>query len=139
MLGFWLMAAFLLLSSLIVILITLLRTHNNIKLEHGAELYKQRLLELETDIENGLLSKTEIENVKKEMQLSLLNQDKNNNEQRIESTSETELKSPIITAILLLILLPVFVIGMYNHLGRPELIKQASLLSDDDCYDESSN
>ena len=132
MLGFWFMAASLLLLSLVVILITLLRTHdnNNINLETGADLYKQHLLELEADIENGLLSKTEIENVKKEIQLALLNQDKNNNEQRLVCTSETKLKSPTITAILLLILLPVFVIGIYNHLGRPELIMQASLLSE---------
>jgi len=132
MFGFGLMAALLLFLSLFVILITLLKTHcdNNIKLEHGTDLYTQRLLELETDIENGLLNKTEIENVKKEIQLALLKQDENNKTQGSESPSQTESKSPIITAIILLIFVPVFVIGTYNHLGRPELITQAELLSE---------
>jgi cytochrome c-type biogenesis protein CcmH len=132
MFSFWLIAALLLLLPLFVIMISLLRTHknNNIDLERGEDIYKQRLLEIESDIANGLLSDTDAENVKKEIQLAILNHDKNSQEQLLTSPSGTAIKSPTITAILLLILVPVFVIGLYQHLGQPDTIMQESVLSE---------
>lgn len=128
MFGFWLIAVLLLLISLFVILITLLRTHDNddIIQEDNTDLYQQRLAEIDLDIENGLLGGIEAKKVKEELQLTLLNQD----DSKQKSTIKTVTNSSAITAIILLIITPVFVIGLYKHLGQPELIEKAALLSD---------
>lgn len=127
MFGFWLIAALLLLISLFVISITLLRTHDEKDLvsEKNTDLYEQRLAEIEQDINNGLLSGTEAKEVKKELQLTLLNEDES--KEKIEGK---ESSSSTVTAILLLIVIPIFAIGLYQHLGQPELIQKAELLSD---------
>jgi cytochrome c-type biogenesis protein CcmH len=129
MLSFWLISALLLLLPLFVILITLLKTHNedNTELFGNTDLYQQRLSEIESDIDNGLLSGTEAKKVKKEYQRALLIQDEN--KPLSENYPKTEMPSKI-TAILLLILIPVFVISLYDHLGKPELIIQTDLLSE---------
>lgn len=128
MFAFWLSAALLLLIPLSVIIITLLKTHedNDSNQNASADLYKQRLMELESDITNGILSEADAESVKEELQLSLLNQDKNKQRTatKIKSTSST------ITAVSLLILVPVFVIALYQAIGQPHLIMHASLLSE---------
>ncbi len=129
MFTFWLVVVLLLLIPLCVILVTLMSTHeNNDETAEGeTDLYQLRLAEIEQDIENGLLSGTDAKNIKKELQLTLLNQDDNhqqNAKSRIDSNSST------ITAIILLILTPVFAISMYIHLGQPELMEKASLLSE---------
>ena len=127
MFAFWLSAALLLLIPLSIIVITLLKTHedNGSNQKADADLYKQRLLELDADIANGILSAADAESVKKELQRSLLNQDKN----KQGTISKARTSSSHITAILLLILVPVFVIGLYQHIGQPHLIRHASLLS----------
>jgi cytochrome c-type biogenesis protein CcmH len=128
MFSFWLIAALFLLLPLFAIVITLLRTHDedDIDLTTNTELYQQRLSEIKSDINNGLLSSTEATKVKKEYQLALLQQEENKPHQN--NTSKTE--SSTITAILLLVLIPVFVISLYSHLGQSELISQTSLLSE---------
>ncbi len=130
MFSFWLIAALLILLPLFVILITLLKTNNedDTDLAGNTDLYQQRLSEIESDIDNGLLSGTEAKKVKKEYQRALLIQDENkllsDNNSKIEPSSLT------ITAIFFLILIPAFVISLYDHLGKPEIITQIALLSE---------
>jgi len=128
MFGFWMIAVLLLLMPLAVILVTLLRTYDkkNDLEESNTTLYQQRLAEIDLDVENGLLEVVEAKKVKNELQLTLLNQDENKQTKTLVKESSS---SPI-TAILLLILIPVFVIGIYNHFGQPELIEKAALLSE---------
>jgi len=128
MFGFWLIAVLFLLISLVVILITLLRTHDiTQKIEEGnTDLYQQRLAEIVQDIDSGLLSAIEAKEVKKELQLTLLNQDEKKEKLINNKTSN----SSAITAMLLLIIIPIFTIGLYQHLGQPEIIEKAKLLSD---------
>lgn len=111
-----------------MISITLLRTHDNEDdiQEDSADLYQQRLAEIELDIENGLLGGTDAKKIKNELQLSLLNQEDN----KQKSNHRTESSTSSITAILLLVLVPVFVISLYVHLGQPELVEKAALLSE---------
>ncbi len=117
--------------SLVVILAVLLKkSNNNTDEEYGSDIYKQQLNELETDIENGLLSETDVESVKKELQLSILNQDKTIKKQMSENTSPTKSNIPKVTAVILLMLLPLFVVELYQRLGRPELIEQTALLEE---------
>jgi cytochrome c-type biogenesis protein CcmH len=126
---FWLAAALLLLIPMLVILITLLKTpDDNVEQTSNSELFQQRLSELKSDIENGLLSGSDEDKVKKEYQLALLEQEKNNS--ALDNSSNRESSSSTITAGLLLLLIPLFSIGLYNHLGQPQLINQSSLLSE---------
>lgn len=131
MFGFWLFAVLLLLAPLFIILITLLRTHDNTDdtKENNTDLYQQHLEEIEQDIENGLLNGTEAKKIKNELQLSLLNQD-DNELNKLTTRHQTESSASVITAIILLILTPAFSIGMYQYLGQPELIEKAELLAE---------
>jgi cytochrome c-type biogenesis protein CcmH len=128
MFSFWIIAGLLLLLPILVIMITLLKTHDNdnADIERNSELYQQRLNELESDIENGLLSISDAENVKEEIQVAILNQTKTEQ----PSLNKTDSSTSTITTALLLILIPAFVIGLYQHLGQPNIIAQAELLSD---------
>ncbi len=130
MFSFWLIAALLILLSLAVILFTLLRAHNedNKAVSGNADLYQQRLNELESDINNGLLNGNEAKKVRKEYQLTLLNQEEHKSTP--ENSPAKESSSSTITAVILLLLIPAFVIVLYAYLGQPELITQASLLSE---------
>ncbi len=128
MFDFWLIAVLLLLAPLFIILLTLLKTQENedVNKESNAELYEQHLLEIEQDIENGLLNKTEAKIMKKELQISLLNQADN----KQETKRLKESNSAAITAIVLLLAIPFFAIGMYQYLGQPELIEKSELLAE---------
>ena len=128
MFGFWIIAGLLLLAPILVIMVTLLKTHDNddANIERDSELYQQRLNELESDIENGLLSVSDAENVKEEIKLAILNQNKN----KQPSPNKTDSTTSTITTVFLLFLIPAFVIGLYQHLGQPDLIAQTELLSD---------
>jgi cytochrome c-type biogenesis protein CcmH len=127
MFGFWLLSALLLLASLFVISFTLLRTydHEDDNESSNAELYQQRLAEVELDIDNGLLGGTEAKKIKEELKLTLLNQDENKTKLNSKSgaTSTT-------AAIILLLIIPIFSISMYQYLGQPALIEQSALLSE---------
>ncbi len=117
------------LSLVVIVAVLLKKSNNNNHQEFGSDLYKQQLNELETDIENGLLSETDIESAKKELQLSILNQDKTIKKQMSDNTS-TKSNIPKVTAIILFMLLPLFAVELYQRLGRPELIEQTALLEE---------
>lgn len=128
MFGFWLIAALLLLISLFVILLTLLKTYDDDDVieEDSSDLYQQHLAEIEQDIENGILGGTEAKKIKEELQLSFLNQTNNKTEHPLKTKSGSSTS----TAIILLLLTPVFAIAMYQYLGQPQLIKEAELLTE---------
>lgn len=131
MFGFSVIAVSLLLIPLCVILSILLKAHHeNVETDSSLEednksLYKQHLAEVELDIENGLLEGTEAVKVKEELKLTLLN----NNDSKV-SSKVTESKNPALTAIVLIMAIPVFVISLYIYLGEPELIEKNQLMSD---------
>jgi cytochrome c-type biogenesis protein CcmH len=127
MFSFWLIAILFILVSLSVIIVILLRTYDSDELIEvdNAERYQQRLAELELDVENGLLSGNEISKVKKEYQLTLLDEDDSQSNKKQASSSSSSL-----TAVILLFLIPVFAVSLYHQLGQPKLIQQASLLSE---------
>ncbi len=126
MLEFWLIAGLLLFIPMIVIVSVLLKKPDIRQTEvHALDSYNQRLLELETDVTNGLINDREIESIKKELQLSILNQDKITDKQIGKTVKR---KKTILTACIVILLLPVFTISLYQHLGNPRLIQQAALL-----------
>ncbi len=126
MLSFWFFAGLLLLLPLVVITKTLLKKDNRIDVvPSDTALYQQRLMELETDIQNGLIDQATAAHVQKEIQLALLDQTKNSARQHHKTQEPSRL-----SAILLLILLPSFVIGFYHYTGHADLIVQESLLAE---------
>lgn len=131
MFGFSAIAVLLLLMPLCVILNILLKVHHgkvqtdtDIE-EDNKSLYKQHLAEIDLDIENGLLEGTEALKVKEELKLTLLNHEDSEEKNRL-----TESKNPALTAIILLIIIPIFVISTYINLGEPELIETNEIMTE---------
>ena len=132
MFGFSILAVSLLLMPLCVILNTLLKVHHykvetdNSDEEDNTSLYKQHLAEIDLDVENGLLEGSEAAKVKEELKLTLINQA----ESSPETKTISESKNPALTAIVLLLVIPVFVISTYIYLGEPELIEKNELMTE---------
>lgn len=128
MLTFWIISALLLVLPVLVILLTLLK--NNIRpdltTEKTSDIYQQQLNEIDSDIENGLLSPPDADSVKQELQLTLLNQTKNINTHKIAPGSS----SSTFSMAFLLVFIPAFVVGVYFYLGQPGIITQSALLAD---------
>lgn len=81
----------------------------------GLEVYRQQLKELDADIERGVLSETEAEPTRVEIQRRMIVLSKGG------GRGEARLASVGIPQILLLILIPVFSFALYWQLGSPEL------------------
>ena len=127
---FWSTSVALLLVSIIVILKTLFnKNKSNIKNENNSKiLYEQKLLEIDKDIENNILSSNDAENIKKELKNTL-------QEYQIESDSllsnsyhSSKYEKKIVSVILILII-PAFVFGVYNIVGSPDVIEKLALTS----------
>ena len=125
MLLFWILAAALLLIATVFILLPLIKKQpreNNSEAGHQAR-YRQRLQEIDAEIENGLISAQEAGAIKRQLQLELLDWDKNN---RPATTAD---KGHAGAVIAILIFIPAFAIGLYQYLGRPESIAQIEFIS----------
>ena len=125
MLLFWILAAALLLIATVFILLPLIKKQpreNYSEAGHQAR-YRQRLQEIDAEIENGLISAQEAGAIKRQLQLELLDWDKNN---RPAATAD---KGHAGAVIAILIFIPAFAIGLYQYLGRPESIAQIEFIS----------
>jgi len=127
---FWSTSVGLLLVSIIVILKTLFnKNKSNIKNENNSKiLYEQKLLEIDKDIENNTLSSNDAENIKKELKNTL-------QEYQIESDSllsnsyHSSKNEKKIVSLILILIIPVFVFGVYNIVGSPDVIEKLALTS----------
>lgn len=125
MISFWLLACLLILIAIIVILRSLFGNQGNaqVAVDEYAALYRQQLQEIETDFKNGLLTEADAIKTKKETEAAFLDLDEKTNQVKpFHSVHKT-------TAIILVCLLPVFVIGLYQKLGEPGLIRQQVLIN----------
>ena len=129
MITFWIIASLLILIPIAVILNSVLGKINpsNSDIEDKADLYHQRLAEIESDIENGILSKTDAEKVRKETETALLDNENKSNDNKYSTTHTVSAKN---TALIICFFLPVFAISLYHYLGEPGLIKQSTLLAE---------
>ena len=121
MTGFWIIASLLLLCTLFFIIRGLLKSDITDDKSTGnvdISIFEQRLAELDTDLENGLLTEHEAENSRKEIQLSLLNHGKNKEEDAVKQPRISTKN----TAIIIGCLVPLLVLSLYFYLGRPDLI-----------------
>ena len=128
---FLLSASSLLLISIIVIIRTLMNK-NNEKInsnQNSIDIYNQKLKEINFDIENHLITKSEANNAIEELEYSLIKDNKNTN--ILDSKlyfSNLESKKTI--SIILLLVIPVFVISVYSFIGTPNSIEKLVLVSD---------
>ncbi len=130
MFPFWLTSFALLLISIIVILKTLFSKNKwAIKYdENNKALYEQKLLEIDRDIENNTLANKDAEDIKIELKNSLL-------EYKIKADSlssnsyysSNNVKK--IFSLILILLIPVFVFGIYSVIGSPDSIEKLALTS----------
>ena len=128
---FLLSASSLLLISIIVIIRTLMNK-NNEKInsnQNSMDIYNQKLNEINFDIENHLITKSEANNAIEELEYSLIKDNKNTD--ILDSKlyfSNLESKKTI--SIILLLVIPVFVISVYSFIGAPNSIEKLVLVSD---------
>ena len=128
---FLLSASSLLLISIIAIIRTLLNK-NNEKInsnQNSIDIYNQKLKEINFDIENHLITKSEANNAIEELEYSLIKDNKNTD--ILDSKlyfSNLESKKTI--SIILLLVIPVFVISVYSFIGTPNSIEKLVLVSD---------
>ena len=126
MLLFWTAAALLLLIAIAFILPPLLKTparENNSEAGREAH-YRQRLQEIETELEQGLISPEQAGAIKRQAQHALLDWDKN---KQPAATADKGRAGALIT---LAAFIPLFAIGLYHYLGHPEALARIALISD---------
>ena len=128
---FLLSASSLLLISIIVIIRTLMNK-NNEKInsnQNSIDIYNQKLKEINFDIENHLITKSEANNAIEELEYSLIKDNKNTD--ILDSKLYfSNLKSKKTISIILLLVIPVFVISVYSFIGAPNSIEKLVLVSD---------
>ena len=128
---FLLSASSLLLISIIVIIKTLMNK-NNEKInsnQNSIDIYNQKLKEINFDIENHLITKSEANNAIEELEYSLIKDNKNTD--ILDSKLYfSNLKSKKTISIILLLIIPVFVISVYSFIGTPNSIEKLVLVSD---------
>ena len=128
---FLLSASSLLLISIIVIIRTLMNK-NNEKInsnQNSIDIYNQKLKEINFDIENHLITKSEANNAIEELEYSLIKDNKNTD--ILDSKLYfSNLKSKKTISIILLLIIPVFVISVYSFIGTPNSIEKLVLVLD---------
>ena len=128
---FLLSASSLLLISIVVI-IRILLNKNNEKInsnQNSMDIYNQKLNEINFDIENRLITRSEANNAIKELEYSLIKDNKNTD--ILDSKLYfSNLKSKKTISVMLLLLIPVFVISVYSFIGDPNSIEKLVLVSD---------
>ena len=125
MLLFWTAAALLLLIAIAFILPPLLKTpapENNSEAGREAH-YRQRLQEIETELEQGLISPAQAGAIKRQAQHALLDWDKN---KQPAATADKGRAGALIT---IAAFIPLFAIGLYHYLGQPEAIARMTFIS----------
>jgi len=128
---FLLSASSLLLISIIVI-IRILLNKNNEKInsnQNSMDIYNQKLNEINFDIENRLITRSEANNAIEELEYSLIKDNKNTD--ILDSKLYfSNLKSKKTISVILLLVIPVFVISVYSFIGDPNSIEKLALVSD---------
>lgn len=130
MVMFWSLVVVMLIVSLLVIVRHLVKNRQVVPIitdKPALAIFKERLLELEQEKQDGLLTDEQLQSVKLEMEQSLLDE---------VNVTANELKnddyqiSPDWTAAgLIIFLVPVVAIGLYYQLGEPKIIDALQLSS----------
>jgi len=130
MLLFWLSSFALLFISIIVILKTLFSKNNSTTSynEDNQALYEQKLLEIDKDIENNTLASKDAEDIKIELKNSLLEY-KIKADLLSSNTHHSSKNVKKIFSLILILIIPAFVFGIYSIIGSPNSIEKLTLTS----------
>ena len=123
MMLFWLIALLLIIVALVICIRSLLlarQKDETVTADDNAALLQQRLDELNSDLDNGVITPEEAENSRKEIQLATLGL-----QTSAPSRATTSSKYNRVTALFLVTFVPVFVFLFYAYLGRPDLLTEA--------------
>jgi cytochrome c-type biogenesis protein CcmH len=97
--------------------------------QNSIDIYNQKLKEINFDIENHLITKSEANNAIEELEYSLIKDNKNTD--ILDSKLYfSNLKSKKTISIILLLVIPVFVISVYSFIGTPNSIEKLVLVLD---------
>ena len=133
MTGFWLLVAVMILIPLVILLRTLMFPGKDKYTDNTTAdvmIYQARVVELEKEVENGILTDEQAAAIRDDLKRTLLNEtDTGVDAITINQTAKREK----ITAGILIIFLPVVAISVYLVLGTPGFEKQSQqpLISDD--------
>ena len=114
----WIAFAALLVVTLIGVIFPIIRTKPSGVEDHNAIVYQDQLLEIDSDVERGLLSTAEAEALQTEINRRL-------QKSEIETASRDPetlkgLRTNFALALAILIVLPLAALGLYRHLGSPD-------------------
>ncbi len=122
MVAFWILAIITLVLVVGIIIISMIRVSRaepENSQENDSTLYRQRLDELQSDLENGVITEHEAELSQKEIQLSYINKPKDD----VAEPQAAKISSlNKFCAAGVAVFVPVFVLSLYLYLGRPDLI-----------------
>ena len=114
----WIVFAALLLVTLIVIILPMIRVKSDSATDHNAIVYQDQLVEIDSDVERGLLSTAEADSLKAEINRRL---DKSVSEITTNSPGQPKVSSQQLSvAIAIIVIIPLAALGLYRHLGFPD-------------------
>lgn len=123
---FWIICTLLLLIALVFVVLPLWRgsaKNNSVQRDHAnLEIFRDQIAEMDADLRNGLLTQDMYEQGKRELQSRLLDEvgeDKN----VTTATVHSRLK---VLSLVLIILLPLFAIGLYAKIGNYSALSPSS-------------
>ena len=126
MMIFWLISICMLLLALLIVLLPLVRKHKKTSIiprkEINISIHKEHLQELKNEVHAGNLGREDFENAMQELEHELI-QDVAINEGK---KGTDYMKRSTWTIVIIAILMPVFVIGLYLRLGDVDVIKARS-------------
>lgn len=137
MLIFWLLAALLVASSLVVLLRPLLIAAKSKNVDSEAEklaIYKLQFAELDQDLANGVLAQSYYESAKQELQRRLYNEIgvHENQQGRSAALNPNAFVSSRKLAWSILVILPLFAVLTYQKIGNPAAIKSQQAVAVND-------
>jgi len=123
MIIFWFFAIAMVIVALFFLLRPFFTSIKKDEIERSAlnvSITKERLAELETELEQDTISQSEYEQTREELEQALLYdvEQETTNTKKVNSESYNRL-----SRIILIVIVPVFAVGLYAFLGQPELIE----------------
>ncbi len=121
---FWIVTAAMVLAALAMLAPALLRTRSTAGIDRDKQnvvIARERLAELRQERDRGVLSEAQYEKSKSELEQSLLI-DLEQSEESQGTAGKGGRSSGWLSVAVMVILLPGMTLGLYNHLGSPELI-----------------
>tara|TARA_B100000315_G_scaffold260360_1_gene321132 strand:- start:4567 stop:5700 length:1134 start_codon:yes stop_codon:yes gene_type:complete len=109
----WIVIAAILLITLAIVVIPLLRGKKAATADHDAVVYQDQLTEIDSDVERGLLSTTEAESLKSEINRRL-------DKTAAVETGDVKAGSFQLSIVIgIIVIVPLAALGLYQHLGSP--------------------